>query len=60
MANRVDPDETAHYELSHLNLHNLQRYLCWFAGMKRLTTEQASFIVPDVKHYLECIFLIFA
>ena len=27
MATRVDPDETARYELSHLDLHYLQRYL---------------------------------
>ena len=34
MANSVDPDETAHYERSHLDLHCLQRYQCWPAGMK--------------------------
>ena len=27
MANSVDPDETAHHEPSHLDLHGLQRYL---------------------------------
>ena len=27
MANSVDPDEMAHYEPSHLDLHCLQRYL---------------------------------
>ena len=26
MANSVDPDETAHYEPSHLDLHGLQKY----------------------------------
>ena len=26
LANSVDPDETAHYEPSHLDLHCLQRY----------------------------------
>ena len=36
MANSVDPDETAHYEPSHLDLHYLQRYLCWSVGMKGL------------------------
>ena len=35
MANSVDPDETAHYEPSDLELHCLQRYLYWSAGMKR-------------------------
>ena len=27
MANNVDPDETAHNKPSHLDLHNLHRYL---------------------------------
>ena len=27
MAKRVDPNEMAHYELSHLDLHCLHRYL---------------------------------
>ena len=27
MANSVDPDETTHYESSHLDLHCLHRYL---------------------------------
>ena len=36
IGNRVEPDDTAHYELSHLDLHCLQRYLYWYAGMKRL------------------------
>ena len=34
MANSVDPDEMAHYEPSHLNLHCLQRCLVWFKGLK--------------------------
>ena len=34
MANSVNPDETAHYEPSHLDLHYLQRYLIWSAGLK--------------------------
>ena len=34
MANSVDPDETTHYEMSHLDLHCLQRCLFWSAGMK--------------------------
>ena len=37
MANSVDPDEMAHYEPSHLDLHCLQRYLCWSAGMKEVS-----------------------
>ena len=38
MANSVDPDEKAHYEQSHLDLHCLQRFLCLSAGMEGLTT----------------------
>ena len=33
MANGIDPDETAHYELSHLDLHCLQRCLFWVTGL---------------------------
>ena len=29
MADRVDPDETARNEPSHLDLHCLQKYVCW-------------------------------
>ena len=36
MANSIDPDETAHYEPSHHNLHCLLRYLVWYAKMKGL------------------------
>ena len=36
MANCVDPDENAHNRPSHLDLHCLQRYLFWSAGMKQL------------------------
>ena len=32
MANSVDPDEMAHYELSHLDLHCLQKHLSWLQG----------------------------
>ena len=40
MANSVDPDETAHYELSHQDLHCLHRYVVWFAGLKGLNIRQ--------------------
>ena len=36
MANSVDPDETAHYEPSHLDRLCLQRYLFLSAGLKGL------------------------
>ena len=32
MADSVDPNETAHYEPSYLDLHCLQRYLVLSAG----------------------------
>ena len=38
MASSVDPDETARYEPSHLDLHCLQRYL--FVGMKGYPVHQ--------------------
>ena len=37
IANSVDPDETARYKLSHMDLHCLQRCLYWSVGRKRLT-----------------------
>ena len=35
-ANSVDSDEMAHYEPSRLDLHCLQKYLFWSAGLKGL------------------------
>ena len=34
MANSVDPDEMAHNEPSHQDLHCLHRYWFWSAGLK--------------------------
>ena len=34
MENSVDPDETAYYELSHLDLHCLHKIWFWSAGLK--------------------------
>ena len=42
MANSVDPDEMAHYEPSHLDLHCLQRCLYWSVEMKGLTLNAPS------------------
>ena len=36
MANSEDPDEMAHYMPFHLDLHCLQRYQYWSAGLKGL------------------------
>ena len=34
MASRVDEDEMAHHEQSHLDLHCLHRHLYWSIGLK--------------------------
>ena len=39
MANSVDPDAKAHYELSHLDLHCLLRDWFWSAGLKGLIAQ---------------------
>ena len=44
MANSVDPDETARYEPSHLDLHCLQKYQDWFEGLKGLNLSFMQFI----------------
>ena len=36
VANSLDENETAPIESSHLVLHCLQRYMCCFAGLKKL------------------------
>ena len=36
MSNSVHPDETAHYEPSHQDVHCLHRYLLWSVGLKVL------------------------
>ena len=38
MANSVDPDETARYKPSHLDLHCLYRHLHWSAVLKGIST----------------------
>ena len=42
MANSVDPDETAHYEPSHLDLNCLQSHQYWSVGVKGFIYEQNS------------------
>ena len=41
MANNVEPDEMAHNESSHLDLHCLQRHLYWSARVKGVNARQA-------------------
>ena len=48
MANSVDHDEIAHYELSHLDLHCLQRDLPWSTGLKGLDCKLTIGVVCSV------------
>ena len=45
MANSVDPDETVHYEPSHQDLHCLQSYPSWSAGLKELTHSLTAVLI---------------
>ena len=36
MSNSVDPDEMAHYEPSHLDLHSLQKLIIIIYGSERV------------------------
>ena len=47
MANTVDPDETAHYELSHLDLQCLQIQLLLCLALYRLIIMQLLENLPD-------------
>ena len=42
MANSVDCDKTAGFELSHLVLHCLHKYLFWFARLKGFSISVIS------------------
>ena len=42
MTNSVDPDKMARNEQSHLDLHCLQRYLLWSAGLSMFSKEVSS------------------
>ena len=42
MAKSVDPDQTARYDLSHLDVCLLQRNLFWSAGLKRVKSRQVK------------------
>ena len=59
----VDPDEMAHYEPSHLDLHCLQRYRVRSAGLKGLNMDMAHnallSIVPDKRRFRTCVVLRF-
>ena len=57
MTNRVDPDETARYELSHLDLHCLHRFLVWSTWLNSLTSILSSclFRVPLQDNLQTCL-----
>ena len=42
MSNSADPDETAHYEPSHLDLHCLQKPVIIACGNERVTIANMS------------------
>ena len=43
MTNSVDPNETARYERSLLDLHCLQSNMYWFTGLNKFTAEGFKF-----------------
>ena len=45
MVNSVDPDETARYEPSHLDLHCLHMYLSWSDGLEELKSVMIMMII---------------
>ena len=49
MINSIDPDETAHYEPSHLDLHCLHRYWFWPAGLKGSMANTILYIIVSFR-----------
>ena len=52
MANSVNTHEMARYELYHLDLHCLQRYLFSSAGLKALHTDfdEVRYVLTNIKY----------
>ena len=65
MANSIDPDETAHYEPSHLDLHCLHIYRFWSAKLKGLKTPTLFSLLALYQKYhffffvFVCLFFLF-
>ena len=55
----VEPDETAHYEQAHLDLHCLRRYLFLSAGLKGLTLSMPGKIFSRRFTEIYIFFLLF-
>ena len=53
MANSVDPDETARYEPSHLDLHCLHMYMFGLQGWKGLTSLAKTEMLSSIKQTLQ-------
>ena len=52
IASSVDPDEMAHEEPSHMDLHCLHRYLCCSTGLKGLrNNDQALYSIGSLMIY---------
>ena len=58
MSNSGDPDETARHEPSHLDLHCLQRYLIWSAGIGGFSPYHFSpKILTAITEHLFCFYI---
>ena len=55
MSNSVDPDKTAHYEPSHLDLRCLQKPIIIASGSERVKRE-AYFLAEDIIFFFYFIF----
>ena len=53
MANSVDPDETAHCEPSHLDLHCLHKGLCRTEGINETSNEYQFSVAREVLRLLK-------
>ena len=49
MAKSVDPDATAHFDPSHLNLYGLLMYLYRSTGLKELNVKQPTTLTYNFK-----------
>ena len=49
MANNVIPEEMAHYEPFHLDLHCIQKYLSWSTGLQGFNVVFNQFMPCSTK-----------
>ena len=53
MSNSIDPDETAHYEPSHLDLHCLQKPIIIAGGSERVNVNVEWIHLVDFLPFLQ-------